>query len=51
MEGFLASCRAGRALADPGEHGQYIQAILQAIYRSAARGREVPVTPSDLPAN
>ncbi|MDD4889546.1 MAG: Gfo/Idh/MocA family oxidoreductase [Phycisphaerae bacterium] len=49
FKAFLASCRTGRRPVVPGEHGQYTQALLDAIYRSAAAGREIRIRPSDLP--
>lgn len=40
---FIQSIKEGRPLFSPAIEGLRVQAILEAIYRSAAEGREVPV--------
>jgi predicted dehydrogenase len=52
FKAFVASCQSGgkgRRAVVPGEHGQYTQSLLDAIYRSAAAGKEVRINASDLP--
>ena len=50
--GFLAACRAGKGPAAPsanGAQGQYIQAVIDAVYKSARAGKEVRINPADVP--
>lgn len=49
FKAFIASCQTGKRAAIPGEHGQYVQALLDGIYRSAKARREVAIPASDLP--
>ena len=46
---FVAVLRGQAKSSAPGADGQYTQALLDAIYRSAAAGKEVKVPASDLP--
>jgi predicted dehydrogenase len=43
MKHFVEVCRDGRHNEAPGEHGLMIQKMLDAVYTSAALGKEVPI--------
>jgi predicted dehydrogenase len=43
MKHFVDVCRENRENESPGEHGLLVQKMLDAIYLSAERGREVPI--------
>jgi predicted dehydrogenase len=43
IEEFVSAVLDGRPSAAPGEHGLAVQLVLDAIYASAATGREVAI--------
>ena len=43
MKHFVDVCREGRENEAPGEHGLMVQKMLDAVYASAEKGKEVPI--------
>ena len=43
MKHFVEVCRDGRKNESPGEHGLMVQKMLDGVYASAEKGREVPI--------
>jgi predicted dehydrogenase len=43
MKHFVEVCRDGRANESSGEHGLMVQKMLDAVYASAATGREIAI--------
>ena len=44
MKHFVDVCREGRKNEAPGEHGLMVQKMLDGIYESAEKGREVTIS-------